>query len=247
MQIRVLKTPTITSSSISLFDLLDTTITDLHDGEVVAITSKIVSLCEGSTVQVDQISKDELVARESSRYLPPSFSKYGFSFTITNDTLIPSAGVDESNAEQEFVLWPHDAQVTCNEVRQHLCQRFGLKRVGVLITDSTCHPMRRGTMGICLAHSGFAALNDYVGKPDLFGRPMRVTQSDVSGGIAAAAVVCMGEGAESTPFAVVSDLGFVDFQERNPTRAEVDLLCISPEEDLFAPFLQAVAWKKGGK
>jgi F420-0:gamma-glutamyl ligase len=247
MQIRVLKTPRITSLSIALPGLLDATVQDIKNGEIVVITSKIVSLCEGNTVPISDASKDELMVKESTKYLPASLSKYGFHFTITNNTLIPMAGIDQSNTGEYYALWPRDPQNTANQIREYLCKRFNLQKVGVVITDSTCQPLRTGTMGICLAHSGFSALHDYVDTPDLFGRPMRVTQSNISGGIAAAAVVYMGEGAESTPLAVVSDVDFVSFQLRNPTPKELDLLQIPLEDDLFAPFLQSVKWSNGQK
>lgn len=247
MQVRVLKTPKITSSSIQLTDLLDNTISDFKDDNVLVITSKIVSLCEGNTVPVGHMSKEDLVIQESEKYLAASDSKYGFNFTITNGTLIPMAGIDESNTNACYALWPRDAQKTANQIREYLCKRFDIQRAGVVITDSTCQPLRTGTIGICLAHSGFAALHDYVGQSDLFGRAMRVTQSSVSGGIAASAVLCMGEGAESTPLAIVSDIDFVSFQSRNPTEKELDSLKIPLSEDLFAPFLESVAWKDGRK
>ena len=66
-----------------------------------------------------------------------------------------------------------------------------------------------------LAYSGFRALNDYVGRPDLFGRPFTVSQADVAGGLAAATVLQMGEGAEQTPIAVLTELPFVQFQDRD--------------------------------
>jgi dihydrofolate synthase / folylpolyglutamate synthase len=176
--------------------------------------------------------------------LPRTLSNYGIAFTITKNSLIPSAGIDESNGGDYYILWPKDAQSTANEVRQHLQQRFGLRQVGVIITDSTCQPMRRGTIGIALAHSGFASQHNYVGQPDLYGRPFTVSQSNISGGLASAAVVTMGEGTEQTPLCLIRDAMFVDFQERNPSAQELKAITISLEEDLFAPFLQAVRWEK---
>ena len=245
MNITTLKTPKITPKSLTLTQLLDAHLTTFSDKGILAITSKVVSLCEGSTIPLNAIDKEALVVQESHQYLPSTLSKYGHHFTITNNTLIPMAGVDESNTGNYYALWPRNAQKTANEIRQYLCSRFSVKNAGVIITDSTCHPLRRGTTGICLAHSGFAALNDYIGKNDLFGRAMRVTQSSISEGLAAAAVVCMGEGAEQTPLAVISNTPFVAFQTRNPTTKELSFLRIPLQDDLFAPFLEHVEWKDG--
>ena len=97
-----------------------------------------------------------------------------------------------------------------------------------------------------VAHSGFAALNDYRGKPDLFGRALRMTTVNVANALAVAAVLIMGEGSESTPMALISDLPFVQFQSRNPSKKELAALRIDPADDLYAPLLTSVAWQKGG-
>jgi putative folate metabolism gamma-glutamate ligase len=245
MKVAALKTEVITAGAAELLSVLEGVLTDLDEGSVIAITSKIVSLCEGRVIPVGQISKDELVVRESDLYLPASLSKYGHHFTITSNTLIPMAGVDESNGDGQYVLWPKDAQGTVNQVRAWARKKFGLSRVGVIITDSTCRPLRRGTNGIMLAYSGFRPLNDYVGRPDLFGRPFTVSQADVAGGLAAAAVLQMGEGTEQTPVAVLTELPFVHFQDRDPTAEELAAAIIPLEEDLFAPFLGGVQWHTG--
>lgn len=244
MVITPIKTERVSSGSIDLLDLIDTSVDELHEKDILVITSKVVSLCEGGTVPVGSIDKQSLVAQHADTYLPSSASKYGITFSIANNTLIASAGIDESNGGGDYILWPKDSQRSANEVRVHLQERFGLQYVGVIITDSTCQPLRRGTIGIALAHSGFASLHDYIGKPDLFGRPFSVSVSNISSGLAAAAVVAMGEGDQQTPLCLISDAGFVDFQDRDPTAEELTLTTISPEEDLFAPFLQAVEWQK---
>ncbi len=245
MLITTIKTDRIAANDLSLQVILDKVILELEEGSVVAITSKLVSLCEGQVIGLDDIDKETLVVQESDLYLPATLSRYGHHFTITDNTLIPMAGVDESNGGGNYVLWPKDSQKTANETREYLKQRFGLKNIGVIITDSTCHPLRRGTTGIMLAHSGFLALHNYIGQPDLFGRPYAVSQSDIAGGLAAAAVLQMGEGTEQTPLAVITDVPFVTFQDRGPNEDELAEINIPLSEDLFAPFLTSVDWQSG--
>ncbi|HSH56031.1 MAG TPA: coenzyme F420-0:L-glutamate ligase [Candidatus Limnocylindrales bacterium] len=245
MNIAAIKTPKLTLGSGSIFEILDSALSSIEEGSIIAVTSKIVSICEGNVIAYADIDKEELVARESNLYLPASLSKYGHHFTITNNTLIPMAGVDESNGEGYYILWPRDAQKTANDIRRHLSTKHGLKNVGVVITDSTCQPLRRGTTGISLAHSGFMALRNYIGKPDLFDRPFGVTQANVAGGLAAAAVLAMGEGAEQTPLCIISDVPAVVFTQDNPADKELSEITISLDEDLFAPFLTAVNWQQG--
>lgn len=247
MIVSAIKTSKVSSGSISLLSLLDSSIKTLTDRSIVAITSKVVSLCEGSTIPFDQTTKEQLLVSESDLFLPASFSKYGHHFSITNNTLIPMAGIDESNGNGHYILWPKNAQSTANQVRKYLKKRFALAKLGVIITDSTSHPMRRGTTGIMLAHSGFVALNDYVGKADLFGRPFSVSQADVAGGLSAAAVLQMGEGSEQTPIAIITDVPFVSFQDRDPTAQELAEVHIALKDDLFAPFLTNAPWQLGKK
>ena len=245
MRIASVKTDAVLPNS-SLFDLLFKFLPPLHEKSLVAITSKVVSLSEGAVVPVGSIDKHELIHREASLYLPPEESAYGITLTVRNRILIPTAGIDESNGNGFYVLWPRDPQKSANLIRARLREHFGLRELGIIITDSTTTPMRRGTTGFCLAHSGFASLNNYIGEPDIFGHTMNVTMSNVADGLAAAAVVCMGEGSERTPLAVVEDCGFVAFRDEDPGEAELRELAIPLEEDLYAPMLKKVEWKRGG-
>ena len=106
-------------------------------------------------------------------------------------------------------------------------------------------PLRAGVTGVAIAHSGFRALNDYIGTMDVFGHALRMTQVDVADALAAAAVLVMGEGSEQTPLAILGDLSFVTFQERNPSAEELQQLRMDPNDDLFAPLLQGVTWRQG--
>jgi putative folate metabolism gamma-glutamate ligase len=246
MNVQAVKTQKIVPGGGSLLEVLDAALPKLTEASIVVITSKIVSICEGSVLPLGNTDKAKLVEQEADYYLPSAASKYNFHFTIRDHTLIPMAGVDESNGADHYILWPKDAQKTVNEVRKYLMQKHGLKSIGIIITDSTSRPLVRGTNGVPLAHSGFKALNNYIGQPDLFGRPYGVTQANVSAGLAAAAVLVMGEGTEQTPLSVISDVPFVQFEDNDPSREELEELTISVEEDLFAPFLAGVEWKKGG-
>jgi putative folate metabolism gamma-glutamate ligase len=246
MIVSPVKTAKILPNRLTIFELLDKYLPALEEHNIIAVTSKIVSLCEGRVVSAEKIDKDKLMRAESDYYLPGVISNHGFSFTITQNTLIPMAGIDESNGGGYHVLWPENPQKTANEIRKYLRNKFGLKNLGVVITDSTCMPMRWGVVGIALSYSGFRALNDYTKQKDLFGRPFKVSQAGVASGLAAAAVVAMGEGAEQTPIAIISDLPLVQYQNRDPSQKELELFYLkNKDDDLFAPFLNAVNWQKG--
>lgn len=245
MNVRAVKTHKITINDRDLIKILDKYLLKFKEKSILAITSKIVSITEGRLIRMEDVDKDELIKRESQLYLPRNQNPYNVSFTITRNMLAATAGIDESNGNGYYILWPKDPQATANAVREYLRKRFNLKNVGVIITDSKTSPLRWGVTSVALAYSGFKPLKDYVGQKDLFDRKFEFEKLSVIDSLASAASVTMGEGAESTPIAVISDLPFVEFQDRNPTRAELRGLRITMEEDLYGPFLKNVKWKKG--
>jgi dihydrofolate synthase / folylpolyglutamate synthase len=246
MKITSIKTNKINQND-DLRVILDKFIDNLKEGSILAITSKIVSLCEGNVIKKDEIEKERLIERESDYFLPASENQYNVTLTIKDNVLIPTAGIDESNVNEQYVLWPRNAQNTANEVRKYLCERFKLTNVGVIITDSKTTPLRWGTTGIAIAHSGFLALNSYIGKKDIFGRNLKMSKSNVMDGLAAAVVVVMGEGNEQTPLAIIEDVTFCNFQKNQPTIEEISGLKIDIKDDIYASLLKSVPWKKGSK
>jgi dihydrofolate synthase / folylpolyglutamate synthase len=245
MRIHAIETHKITIADQNLCAILDTYIPAFDEQTVLALTSKIVSICEGRVVKLGTVEKRTLIEQEADYFLPAAFNKYHTTLTLTRGVLIPAAGIDESNGDGSYVLWPRDPQQTANAVRGYLQRRFNRTHVGVIITDSKTTPLRMGVTGVALAYSGFQALNDYVGTKDLFGRTLRITKVNVVDALATAAVLVMGEGSEQTPLAVVGEVPFVTFQERDPSPAELEQLRIAVEDDLYGPLLTSVQWHKG--
>lgn len=246
MHVESIRTHAITTADHDLLAILDAYLPPLEEGSVVAITSKIVAICEGRVVPAHAAEKQALVEREAEWFLPQTSSRYNVSLTLKRGLLIAAAGIDASNAAGHYVLWPSDPQATANAARAHLARRSGLSRLGVIITDSKTTPLRWGVTGAAIAHSGFRAVNDLIGEPDIFGRPLEMTRVHVADGLAGAAVLVMGEAAEQTPLAVITTLPFVSFQDRDPTADELQQLRIAAEDDLYAPLLRAVPWRRGG-
>ncbi|HEY4509994.1 MAG TPA: coenzyme F420-0:L-glutamate ligase [Candidatus Paceibacterota bacterium] len=246
MKARAIKTHKVTpEKDRDLYAILDRYLPKLREGSVVAITSKVVAICEGRVVKIGTANKDELIKQEAEYYLPPG--ENGFYLTIKYGILSASAGIDESNGNGYYILWPKDPQKTANEARKYLARKFGLKKVGVIITDSKITPLRWGVTGSAIVHSGFAPLNNYIGDKDIFGRELKFTKTNIMDGLGAAAVMIIGEGNEQTPLAVIEDVPFVRFQQRNPTRKELAEVRITMmEDDLYRPILTSVKWRKGG-
>lgn len=245
MRVTAYKTEKIVDASQSLFEVVCAALPQLPEKSVVAVSSKIAGICEGRLVPIGSVDKDELIARESERYLPRSLSRYNASFAITHHVLVPSAGIDESNGNGNYVLWPADPQATANQLRRDLCRHFKREDLGLILTDSTVQPMRWGVIGIAIASSGFEAVEDDIGTADIFGRPLQKTKTSIQDGLAAAAALVMGETNQQTPLAVLEELPFVRFTHRDPTPEELAAMRIEPEDDLYGPFLASVAWHKG--
>lgn len=249
MKVSAIQTHKITEQDKNIFEILEQYIDHVSENSVVAVTSKIVSICEGSILKIENGGqlKDRLIEENSQYYLPRSNNKYNVSFTVTNNILSASAGIDESNGNGFYILWPKNPQESANKIREYLVGMFGVKNLGVIITDSKTTPLRWGVTGISLAHSGFNALYDYIGKEDLFGRPFVYEKLNIADSLASTAVLEMGEGSEQTPLAIIESIKNIEFQNRNPSKEELDGLRISLEDDLFAPFLKNADWKKGGR
>jgi putative folate metabolism gamma-glutamate ligase len=231
-----------------IFQLLDESLPKLKDRDIVVVTSKIVSICEGNVdPDTTEKNKHRLIRKESEQYIEDKRSfRFGFTISIKESILIANAGIDESNGNGNLILWPKDPHKSAKYIWKYLMKKFSLTNLGVILTDSHILPLRWGTRGIGLSWCGFLPLTNYIGKPDIFDRNLRVTKRNTLDGLAAAAVVVMGEGNEQTPLALIRDVPFVEFIDNPPTKKEIEKLRFSINEDVYSPLLTAAAWKKGG-
>ncbi len=245
MRIQPIKTHVISPGE-PILNIIDHYFPTILENSILAITSKIVSLCQNRIIPKNTVlDKNELVYQEADLFLDQKYSgKYGMQITIKNNILIPNAGIDESNGNDVYILYPQDVQAEAVKIWHHLRQRNGNKPVGVLITDSHTTPLRQGVIGIGLAWCGFNAQINYIGKPDLFNRSLKVTKVNVLDSLAVSAVFMMGEGNEATPFVLIDDIDRIAFQDYPTTEEEVNFINISIEDDLYAPLLQSVSWQK---
>lgn len=251
MKVKAVKTRKLLPPQDDLWEVLETVIPKLGENMVVAVASKIVAIGQGRCIPLGQVTdKDKLIIKEAEKYLPRENTPGGWVMhTIKNNLLIPTAGIDESNARGHLILWPQNLPESAGKIWKFLRQKSGLKNIGVVITDSHSIPMRRGVVGISLAHFGFKSLFDYNGREDLFGRKLKFSKTNLPDSLATAAVLAMGEGDEQTPIAIISDLPkTVEFIQKAPRKpADPSLNFEIPQEfDIYQPFLTSVPWKKGG-
>ncbi len=249
MNVVAIRTPRVLPGATSLSDLLDGALPSLGERVVVVVTSKVVALCENAVVPIEGADRARLVRDEADLYPDVGAEEaHAYGFTIRDGTLIPASGIDVSNGNGSYVLWPPDPMASARAMRDHLRARHGVDELGIIITDSAIGLSRWGTLGIAIAHCGFEPIRDYVGTPDLFGRPLTLSQANVAGGLAAAAVLVMGEGAEGTPIAVIEDAGSVTFWRGDATGDASGPYYVSPLEDrAFRAYFRSVPWKPGGR
>lgn len=199
------------------------------EGMILAITSKIVSLAELRLVEKSSITKQALIEREADVLLMQA--GYGCFLTVKHGIFLPSAGIDESNSEHgHFILYPEDPFLSAKNLWQGLRERWSLKNLGVVLTDSHTTPLRRGVIGISLAHWGFRGIKDFIGSPDIFGRSMKMTTVNVADGLASAATLMMGETSECQPLAILYREG-IDFVDTVDPRE----ISIPIKEDIYFP------------
>lgn len=234
-----------------LLSLMNRHLPPVKDGDVLVITSKVVSLWENNGVVTpmnDAVDKMSLIEQESEYYMPPqSGARHPFYLTICHNLLIPSAGIDESNGNGHYILYPKHPFDAAARIWSFLKSTKNLTNLGIIISDSHTTPLRRGVVGVALAWCGFQPIMSYQGQPDCFGRPLAFTSRNNVDGLAASAVFMMGEGDEQTPLCLIKRAPRLVFQQNPPSLDDIAHFRISMDEDLYAPLLQAVVWEKGGR
>lgn len=223
-------------------------IPSLPEKSVLVIASKIFSFAENRLVPRTTNDKGEkwaLAKQEADWWLDPDQSKYQCMLTIKGNWMFANAGIDESNAENHYALWPTDPQRSVNQIWQFLRSQYGVSEVGVIMSDSRALPLSWGVMGHAIASCGFEVLKSYIGKPDLHGRLMQMEQINMAQSLVSVGTVVMGEGSEQTPLAVITDIPSLVYVDHVPTMEELAAVSITIQDDIFAPLLTRVPWQKG--
>ena len=234
----------------NLFEVISESIKELPEKSILVIAAKIVSICQGRLIddkkKIKNFRKYELIKREADYFLESSESKYGIACTIKNNILGINAGVNECNAKNGYILLPENIQNTTNDIWKFLKNRYSVKKVGVIIADSTILPLRWGAIGIAVSYSGFKALYEYKNGRDLFGKKLSFSQVNIADALAISAVLEMGEAGERQPFCIIENVNNkVIFQNKPPNKRELKQFFVGIENDPFAPVFKKANWKKG--
>ena len=184
-----------------LAQLLALAAPDLADGEIVVVTSKIVSKAEGRLVQdtdreasIDAETVRVVARRDSTRIVE---TRHGL--------VLAAAGVDASNtATGTVLLLPMDPDASARSIRHGIRERLGVD-VGVIVSDTLGRPWRLGLTDAAIGVAGLDPLDDYRGRVDSYGNPLQQTIIAIADELAAAADLVKGK-LSGIPAAVVRGL-----------------------------------------
>lgn len=226
----------------------------LRGGDVLVVTSKVVSRAEGRFFDLQEVAvstravevgaaigKDarivELILRESvsiSRQAPGVLvTRHRLGFIGANASIDASNAVPPGAATGSgpwALLLPRDPDASARRIREALIARPESRgvEIGVVISDSLGRPFRLGTVGAAIGVAGMPALWDRRGEVDMFGRVLEATITALADQVAAAADLLAGQAAEGRAVVHLRGLHF-PIGEHGASE-----LCRAPDQDLYA-------------
>jgi coenzyme F420-0:L-glutamate ligase/coenzyme F420-1:gamma-L-glutamate ligase len=178
----------------------------LRDGDVLVVTSKIVSKAEGQLVEVPpggperETARAQVLTSETAR--PVARRGHTHIVQTHHGFVMASAGIDASNVERSrLVLLPKDPDASARALRTALRERFGVD-VAVIVSDTMGRPWRYGLTDVALGAAGLDPILDHRGETDPYGNEMHITQMAVADELSAAAELVKGK-FDQVPVAVV--------------------------------------------
>ncbi|GHI07219.1 F420-0--gamma-glutamyl ligase [Streptomyces cellostaticus] len=180
----------------------------LADGDVVLVTSKIVSKAEGRIVEA--ADREAAIDAETVRVV----ARRGTLRIVENrhGLVMAAAGVDASNTPSgTILLLPEDPDASARAIREGLRETLGVT-VGVVVTDTFGRPWRSGITDVAIGAAGVHVLDDLRGGTDAYGNPLVATVVATADELAAAGDLVKGKAA-GRPVAVVRGLPHVVARE----------------------------------
>jgi len=178
----------------------------LADGDILSVTSKIVSKAEGRSVAAED--REDAITAETVRIVATREYPGGVTRIVENrqGLVLAAAGVDSSNTPDGTVLLlPLDPDASARALCEAIRARFGV-RVGVIITDTLGRAWREGQTDVAIGAAGVRVIDDLRGSTDAGGRALNVTLPAVADEIAGATDLVKGKAA-GLPVAIVRGLG----------------------------------------
>ncbi|MHC1571431.1 MAG: coenzyme F420-0:L-glutamate ligase [Methanosarcinales archaeon] len=197
---------------------------ELLDGDIVALSSSIVSKAEEGPVPLDSFTPTEHALSIAARNgADPRFVQAVLDnskevllespFLLVereNGHICVNAGIDTSNVGEEdsVLLLPVDADKSARDLQERLKRLTGVT-IGVVIIDTNGRAFRTGQTGVAIGVAGVEVMRDWRGKPDLFGKTLEVKHEAVIDELAGFANLLIGEGDGGTPVALIRGLGML--------------------------------------
>jgi coenzyme F420-0:L-glutamate ligase/coenzyme F420-1:gamma-L-glutamate ligase len=214
-----------------------------QEGDILVISSKIVSYFEGNVIKLDSITPGEQAIKIAKKMnAKPELAQLAIDeadqviaetpwvlLTLKNGIYTANSGVDMSNVPEGYaVVWPKDSFASSLYLRSVLSKNSHVQTLGIIIIDSACTPGRKGTIALAIGHSGIEGYQELKGEKDLYGNVLRYSALNRVDSLATAANLLMGESKESTPLAIVR--GY-DWKQTEDTKN--DEMIISPSDEMF--------------
>ena len=201
----------------------------VRDGDVVVVTSKVVSKAEGRILPLE--ARDQALADESTDIVATKQTPRGVTQIVRtpHGLVLAAAGIDASNAPDGMILLlPRDPDASARRLRARFRETTG-RTLGVIVTDTLGRPWRDGLTDCAIGVAGVDVLDDMRGRPDTAGRPMEATVIAIADEIAAAADLVKGK-TTGVPVAVVRGMERHVIDDDGPGAASA----LRPlDEDLF--------------
>lgn len=197
----------------------------LRDGDILVVTSKIVSKAEGRLLR--GVDREKAIDAEAVRVVA---RRGGTRIVETRHGFVmAAAGVDASNTEPgTLLLLPEDSDASARALRASLAARTSC-RVGIVVSDTFGRPWRMGLTDVAIGVAGLDALDDHRGRADTHGNELVVTVTAIVDELASAAELVKGK-AGAVPVAVVRGLGHLVTEDDGPG---VRPLIRGSAEDMF--------------
>jgi len=178
----------------------------LRDGDILVVTSKIVSKAEGR--QFPAADREKVIAQDTVRVVAERVHPGGVTQIVEtrHGLIMAAAGVDTSNVPDGIALrLPEDPDASARAMCAGLRERLGIT-LGVIITDTMGRPWRVGQTDVAIGAAGVMVTDDMRGGVDANGRPLQVTITVLADELAGATDLVKGK-ATGIPIAVVRGLG----------------------------------------
>jgi coenzyme F420-0:L-glutamate ligase / coenzyme F420-1:gamma-L-glutamate ligase len=215
----------------------------LQEDDLIVITHKIISKAEGRTTDLRNIVPSEESKKISSntgkdpRLVELIISQSNEIVKIERDIIITetkhgfvcaNAGIDTSNVgklSNHVLLLPDDPDESARNIRNEINAKTGVN-VGIIISDTFGRPFRKGQVNIAIGIAGIDPIKSYIGKRDMYGNILRVTEIAIADEITSAAELVMGKSSR-VPVSIVRGYNFTFYD------SSISKVTRSKKDDLF--------------